>query len=113
MSDNADITSLLSDLESRFGVRAARQGFGLSQAELADLAGVSLMTVRNFEAGRGRATPTTKGNIQDALRFVARRASDAAPVDSLAVPGTPNPSLDRIAAALERIAASLERSEAK
>lgn len=86
-------------------LRAARRRRGLTQAELASLAGVSPTTIKNIETGRhGYRQQRVTDGIADALdRF--DRAEQSAPL------APPPDNLARIAAALERIAASLERSE--
>ena len=81
-------------------LRAARLAQGLSQDDLAILAGVSRGTVKAAEGGKYPQRPETTALLVDAL---TRRPAAA----------MPSIDLTRIAAALERIAASLERAEAK
>lgn len=52
---------------SKDRLRTLRVAKGLSQRELADLAGLGMMTVHNAEVGRGRPNDTTQEKIAKAL----------------------------------------------
>lgn len=55
-----------------------RRGKGLSQQELAKLAGVRQETISRIETGKHTATPKMIGKIEGALRRVKRRSAATA-----------------------------------
>ena len=67
----------------------SRRDLGLTQTEAAVLAGVSLATVQNIEAGRANPSVGTLGRILGALGMECRVCSLAADWDALAALGVP------------------------
>jgi transcriptional regulator with XRE-family HTH domain len=89
-------------------LRTARLARGMSQGDLAVIAGVSRGTVKAIEGGKASPREETVAAIAEALEHYGQpRPAAPLPLADLARAAD----LARIASALERIAASLERSE--
>ena len=73
----------------RAQARSARQALGLTQAELAARAGVSLATVQNLEAGRANPAFETAGRILACLAMRLEPAQVAPDWTALAAHGLP------------------------
>lgn len=65
----------------RFDLRSARLNAGLSQRELAEEAGVPLVTIQNLEAARGGARPSNAKRLAD---YFGIKVTDLIPVQEAA-----------------------------